>query len=139
MTIQYSTAIRNAKLDAIETTGSTSCSIGIFTGAQPANCAAANAGTLLVEFNLPSDWMAAASGGSKAKANTWSGTAVGGSASTPGHFRIYNQLISGTTDGTTCIIQGSCGIGSGDMAADGTITSGQTVTINSFTLNDNNG
>jgi len=137
MTIQYSTPIRNAKLDAIEATGGATCALRIYTGAQPANCAAANAGTLLVDFNLPSDWMAAASSGSKAKAGTWSGTASGGSASTPGHFRIYNNTT--TKDGTTCIIQGSCGIGSGDLAADGAITSGQTVTINSFTLNDNNG
>jgi hypothetical protein len=137
MALQYSTAIRNAKLDAIEVTGGNSCALRIYTGTQPANCAAANAGTLLVDFNLPPDWMAAASGGSKAKANTWSGTASGGSASSPGHFRIYNNQT--TKDGTTCIIQGSCLVGSGDMAADGTITSGQTVTVNSFTINDNNG
>jgi hypothetical protein len=80
--------------------------------------------------------MADASGGQKAKAGTWSGTASGGAGATPGHFRIYNS--QSTKDGTTCIIQGSAGIGSGDMSFDGTITSGQTVTVNSFTLTDAN-
>lgn len=136
MTIQYSTTVRNAKLDAIEVTGGTTCSLRIYTGAQPANVATANSGTVLLDINLPSDWMAAAASGSKAKAGTWSGTASGGSAATPGHFRIYNSQA--TKDNTTCFIQGSCGIGSGDMSVDGTITSGQTVTINTFTLNDNN-
>ena len=91
---------------------------------------------LLLDINLPSDWMAGASAGSKAKAGTWSGTASGGSGATPGHWRIYNNQT--TKDNTTCIAQGSANIGSGDMNFDGTITSGQTVTVNSFTLNDNN-
>ncbi len=136
MAIQLKDTVRNARLDAIETTGGTTCSFRCYTGAQPADVTQANSGTLLVEFNLPSDWLAAASGGSKAKAGTWSGTASGGSASTPGHFRIYNSTA--TKDGTTCIIQGSCGIGSGDISFDGTITSGQTVTISTFTLTDAN-
>jgi hypothetical protein len=36
---------------------------------------------------------------------------------------------------TTCYVQGTAGIGSGDLQLNGTITSGQTVTISSFTLN----
>jgi hypothetical protein len=80
--------------------------------------------------------MAGASGGSKAKAGTWSWSASGGSGSTPGHFRIYNN--QSTKDGTTCILQGSAGIGSGDMSFDGTFTSGQTVTVTAFTLTDGN-
>lgn len=136
MAIQLRSTIRDARLDAIEVTGGTTCAIRIYTGAQPADCATANSGTLLVDGNLPTDWMAAASGGSKAKNGTWSWTASGGAAATPGHFRIYNN--QSTKDNTTCIIQGSCAIGSGDINFDGTITSGQTVTINSFTLTDAN-
>ena len=41
-------------------------------------------------------------------------------------------------DGTTCIVQGSSGIGSGDISFNGTITSGQTVTVSAFTLTDGN-
>jgi len=137
MAIQLRSTIRDARLNAIETTGGGSCALKVFTGTQPADCAAANSGTDLVTINLPADWMADASGGSKAKgAGAWSGTAGAGAGATPGHFRIYNSQA--TMDGTTCIAQGSCGIGSGDLSFDGTITSGQTVTVGTFTLTDGN-
>lgn len=136
MAIQLRETIRNGRLDAIETVGGASCTLRVYTGAQPADCATANSGTLLWEEALPADWMAGAASGSKALAGTWSGAASGGSASTPGHFRIYNSQV--TMDETTCIIQGSCGIGSGDISFDGTITSGQTVTVSAFTLTDGN-
>jgi len=132
MAIQMKVEARNAILDAFETYGNTSCALRVYTGAQPADCITANAGTLLVDMNLPADWMAAAATGSKAKAGTWSGTASGGAGATPGHFRIYNSQA--TKDQTTCIMQGSCAIGSGDINFDGTITTGQTVTISTFTL-----
>jgi hypothetical protein len=137
MGIQLKAECRNARLDAIETYGSTSCALRIYTGAQPADCITANSGTLLVDINLPADWMQAAAAGSKAKgAGAWSAAASGGAAATPGHFRIYNSQA--TKDQTTCFIQGSCAIGSGDINFDGTITSGQTVTISAFTLTDAN-
>jgi len=62
MTIQFSTTVNNAILDAIETTIGTSPKWRGYTGAMPANCAAAATGTLLVEISCPSDWAAAASG-----------------------------------------------------------------------------
>lgn len=136
MAIQLSVGVRNARLDAIETTGGVSCAMKVFTGAQPADCATANSGTDLVTINLPADWMAAASSGSKAKSGTWSGTASAGAGSTPGHFRIYSDQT--TMDETTCIMQGSCAVGSGDVDFDGTITSGQTVTVDLFALTDGN-
>lgn len=136
MAVQLKDTIRNARLDAIETTGGGSCSLRVYTGAQPADVTQANAGTLLIDINLPADWLANAASGQKAKAGVWSGSASGGAGATPGHFRIYNSQV--TKDGTTCIIQGSCGIGSGDMSFDGTITSGQTFTVNAFTLTDGN-
>lgn len=97
----------------------------------PANCAAADAGTKLVEITLPSDWMAAASSGSKSKSGTWSGTAV--ATGTGVHFRIKDS------GGTTCHIQGTVGLGSGDLSLDNTsIATGQTVTISTATLTDGN-
>jgi hypothetical protein len=134
--IQLKDTIRNGRLDAIETVGGASCSLRVYTGTQPADVTQANSGTLLVTMNLPADWLAAAGSGSKAIAGSWSGTASGGAASTPGHFRIYNSQA--TQDGTTCIIQGSSGIGSGDISFNGTITSGQTVSVSAFTLTDAN-
>lgn len=102
MTVQYSTAARNAQLDAFETTVGVSAKLQLRTGAVPANCAAANAGTLLAELALPADWMAAAASGSKALAGTWTGT--GAAAGTAAHFRIFD------TAGTTCHAQGSAGV-----------------------------
>lgn len=136
MAIQFRDTIRNGRLDSIETVGGASCALRVYTGAQPSDVTQANSGTLLVTMNLPANWMADAASGSKALAGVWSGSASGGSASTPGHFRIYNSQA--TMDGTTCIVQGSCGIGSGDISFDGTITSGQTVSVSAFDLTDGN-
>ena len=129
MALQYSVAVNNARLDAVETTIGASAKLRFYTGAMPANCAAARTGTLLVEMALPADYMNAASAGSKTKLGTWSGTAIAGSAATPGYACIMDNA------GTTCHLQGTSGVGTGDIPVDGTITSGQTVTCNTFTLN----
>lgn len=131
MAVQLSVAVRNAELDAIETTISTAPKLRILTGAQEANCAAAETGSLLVQITLPSDWANAAGSGSKTKLGTWSAVATG--TGTAGHWRIVD------TAGTTCHAQGSCGLGSGDLDLDNTsIAVDQTVTINTFTWNAGN-
>lgn len=53
MTLQKSVAVRNAGLDSIEATIGTSPILTIRTGAPPANCAAANSGTVLATITLP--------------------------------------------------------------------------------------
>ena len=128
MAIQKSVALRNAQLDQIETTIGTAPLLRIATGSPPATCATADSGTVLAEFALPSDWLSAASAGVKSKNGTWSGTASGGAASTPGHFRIKDS------GGTTVHFQGTAGIGSGDLSFDGSITSGQTITVTTFDI-----
>lgn len=128
MAIQLAVSTRNALLDAIETDAGVSAIMKIRTGAQPADCATADAGTVLATLNLPSDWMAAASSGTKAKSGTWQ-DASADATGTAAHFRVYK------TDGTTCIMQGSCGIGSGDLQLDNTsIAAAQSVTVTGFTL-----
>lgn len=132
MTVQLSIAARNARLDAIETAVGTSAILKIRTGAQPADCATADSGTVLATFSLPSDWAAAAASGSKAKSGTWQDTSADNTG-TAAHFRLY------ASDGTTCHMQGSVGQGSGDLSLDNTaIVAGQTVTINTFTVTDGN-
>jgi hypothetical protein len=131
MAVQLSVAARNARLDAFETAAGTAANLYIRSGAQPADCATADSGTLLCTIALPSDWMNAASGGTKTKLGTWS--AAASAAGTAAHFRIKD------TAGTTCHMQGTVGQGTGDMSLDNTnIASGQTVTVNSFTLTDAN-
>lgn len=130
MTLQYSEAVRNARLDAMEDTVGTSAVLKIRTGAPPASCATADSGTVLATLSLPSDWMAAASGGTKAKSGTWEDTGADDTG-TAGHFRLY------ASDGTTCHGQGTVtGTGGGgDMELDNiNIASGQAVSITSFTL-----
>lgn len=130
MTLQYSTAVRNAKLDAVETTVGTSAVLKIRTGAAPANCGTADSGTVLATLNLPSDWMAAASGGTKAKSGTWEDTSADNTG-TAAHWRLY------ASDGTTCHAQGTVTAtgGGGDMTVDNTsFASGQAFTVTGFTL-----
>jgi len=130
MALQYSVTVRNAQLDAVETTVGTAPLLRIYSGAAPANCAAAASGTLLAEATLPSDWMEAASSGSKALSGTWQ-DASANATGTAGHWRLYDS------SGTTCHAQGTVTAtgGGGDMTLDNTsIASAQSVTITSFTI-----
>ena len=130
MAIQLSTNVRNAILDAIESTAGTSAILRIRTGAQPATCATADSGTVLATMTLPSDWMANASGGTKALSGSWADASADASG-TAAHFRIY------ASDGTTCHLQGSVTAtgGGGDITLDSVaITATQSVTITAFTL-----
>lgn len=134
MAIQLSTAVRNARLDAIESTVGTSAIIRIRTGAAPANCGTADSGTILAELTLPSDWMANASGGTKALAGSWQDLSANNTG-TAAHFRLYDSA------GTTCHMQGTVTAtgGGGDMEVSSTsFTAGQSFTINTFTLTDGN-
>jgi hypothetical protein len=134
MAIQYSVAVRNAQLDAIETTVGTAPLLRIYNGTKPATCATALSGnTLLAEGTLPSDWAAAASSGAKAKSGTWTLTGQSGaSTGTTGTFwRLYNS------DGTTCSGQGVFSVtgGGGDITADNaSIANAQVITVSTFTI-----
>jgi hypothetical protein len=134
MAVQLSVAVRNARLDAIETNIGTSAVLRIRTGAPPANCGTADSGSVLATLNLPSDWMAAASSGSKALSGTWQDLTADATG-TAAHFRVYDS------GGTVCGIQGTVTAtgGGGDMTLDNTsIASGQQVTVTTFTLTDAN-
>lgn len=130
MTIQKSTSVRDAQNDAIETAIGASWIMKLRTGAQPANCAAADAGTVVATLNLPADPMANSSSGVKAKSGTWQDTSAD-NAGTIGHFRIY------ASDGTTCHIQGTVTNtgGGGDLTVDNNVVNvGQSITINTFSI-----
>lgn len=133
MSVQLSTAVRNARLDAIETAIGTGAILKIRTGAQPATCATADSGTVLATITCPSDWLAAASGGAKAiTGGPWQDTSADATG-TAAHFRVYDS------GGSTCHLQGSVGQGSGDLSLDNTaLVAGQTVSITAFTLTDAN-
>lgn len=130
MAHQYSVAVNNARLDSIETTIGTSPILRIRTGAPPANCAAADTGTVLATLTLPADWLAAASAGVKSKSGTWQDTSADATG-TAAHYRIYDSA------GTTCHIQGTVTAtgGGGDMTVDNTsFATGQSFTINTYSI-----
>ena len=133
MTLQYSVAVRNAGLDARETAIGVSAVLKIRNGAAPANCAAADSGTVLASCTLPSDWMAAASSGSKALAGTWSGTgaAAAGGGTNAGHFRILDSGAAAVHMQGTITATG----GGGDLTLNNiSIADGQAVAITTFTV-----
>lgn len=134
MSISYSVTVKNARLDAIETTISTAPQLRLYNGTAPANAdAALGSNTLLAQGSLPSDWMSAASGGVKSKAGTWSltGQSGAGSGTAATFFRIYDSA------GTTCHMQGTATAvgGGGDMTLDNnSIANAQAVTVNTFSI-----
>jgi len=130
MTLQISVAVKNGELNSIETTIGTSAIIKIRTGSVPAAITDPDSGTVLSTIALPSDWLAAASGGSISKQGTWE-DASADATGTAGHFRLY------ASDGTTVHMQGTVTVtgGGGDLTLDNTsINATQKVTITTFTL-----
>jgi hypothetical protein len=133
MSLQYSVAVRNARLDAVESTIGPSAHLHFYTGAPPANCAAADTGTLLASCALPVDWMNDAAAGVKTLKGVWTGLGIAtGSA---GYFRIKDS-----TD-TTTGIQGTVTAtgGGGDLTLNSiAFISGTAITENTFQLNAGN-
>lgn len=99
MTVQYSVALRNGQGDAWETSMGVSAKVQHWSGAMPANAAAASTGTKLAEFALASDWSAAAASGAKTLSGLPLAT-TGLAAGTVGYYRFVDSA------GTTCHEQG---------------------------------
>lgn len=133
MAIKFSVAVRNARLDAFETAIGTGAVLKIRSGVPPANITDADAGTVLATLVLPSDWMAAASAGAKAKLGTWEDL-VADNPGVAGHFRIY------ASDGVTQHMQGTITAvgGGGDMEIDNINIGTGKSTVATFTLTDGN-
>jgi hypothetical protein len=128
--MQKSVTVRNAQLDALETAIGTTPLLRLYTGTIPANCAAARTGTLLAEMTLPSDWLAAASAGSKSKSGTWQDFAAN-AAGTIGYWSIHDS------GGTNCHLQGSVSAtgGGGEITFDNLVVAlGQQIDITAFAL-----
>ena len=130
MAINNSVEVRNARLDAIETAIGASPILRIYSGAKPTATTDAATGTLLAEMALPSDWLAAASGGVKAKSGTWNDLSANNSG-VAGYYRIWNNA------GTVTHMQGTVTEtgGGGDMELDNTdINATQNVTVTAFSI-----
>ena len=133
MAVQFSVTLRTNKAGQFATTIGASAILKIFSGAEPASCAAADPSGLLATINLPATYMAAAASGAVSMTVTWSGTAS--AAGTAASFRIYDST------GTTCHMQGSCSLsgGGGDMILSNTnLAASQPFSVTSFTLTEGN-
>ena len=121
MAFQYGAVLRNNQVSQIQTSIGATGNLKIFSGAEPANCAAADPTGLLATITLPASFLTS-TGGVTTIAGTWSATASG--TGTAASFRMY--------DGSAvCHVQGNMT----DLVLNNTsIASGQTVTVTSFTV-----
>jgi hypothetical protein len=122
MTFQYGATLRNNQVSQIQSTVGGSGTLKIFSGAEPANCAAADPAGLLATIVLPATFLTSA-GGVTTIAGTWS---VAASATgTAQSFRMY--------DGSAvCHVQGNT---TADLVLNNqSITAGQTVTVTQFSV-----
>lgn len=102
----------------------------IYSGSQPATADTAPTGTLLVTITLPTPAFDASSSGVAAKAGVWSAVASAGAPTNAGYFRMKSSGGSFPIDGAITATGGGGELELDDIA----ITSGETVTINSFTI-----
>ena len=131
MAISFSAAAKNARADNLTSTIGNASLLRIYNGTPPANADAALSGnTLLAELTGASPFAPAASGG----VLTASGITQDASANATGtasFFRLYKS------DGTTCVMQGTCTAtgGGGDLQLNTTsINATQPVQESSFVL-----
>lgn len=131
--MQYSVAVQNARLDAVETAIGVSPTLQLRTGNAPASAAAAATGTVVATLLLPSDWLLAAANGVKSKSGTWEDPQAD-AAGVIGHYRILDS-------GGVCHIQGPVSLTGqgGELTVDNTnVNANQDILINSFAITSGN-
>jgi hypothetical protein len=125
MALQYSTACRNGRGDAVVAAVGGAGFLRIWTGSLPGNCAAPDPGTKLSEDLLASPFAPATAGGvsSPTIPSNVSALATG----TAGYWRVY-------TSGGTCVVQGTVGLSVADMILNTlSFVAGDPVQVNSWT------
>lgn len=129
MALQYSTTHRTNAMSDIATQAGSSAVIKIWSGSPPATCATADTGTLLVTLTGNASGLGTASSGVLTFSSITSGTA--GNTGTAGYFRVYPSAATSTN----AVLQGTVGTAGTDMIiASTSISSGQTVSISSWTI-----
>jgi hypothetical protein len=131
--MQFATDVRDGMNNQIETVIGASPTLEIRTGAKPANCAAADSGTLIASGTLPADWMAASASGTVGKNGSWvaTGLPAAGAGTAGGHFRIKASGV--------CKAQGTFGVGQEMVPDNNNIADTQTVTVVTFNYTEGNG
>jgi hypothetical protein len=130
MAIGFSTALRNARLDAITTFAGTSALVRIYSGTPPATGGTAT--TLLAELTCSATFAAGASVGVLTLNSITQDTSADNTG-TATWFRLVKS------DGTTHIMDGRVSTSGSDLNMPTTsITAGQPVQITSFTITEAN-
>ena len=137
MPLKYSDALRNAQINAIETTAGATPILKIWAGTLPANCAAADVASnlMLCQIAVPTDFLTtAAIGSATINGGPWTGTghANAGAGTAATHWRLY------TSAGTVpAVMQGDV---TTDLVLNNVnIATGQTVSVTQFTIAAGNG
>jgi hypothetical protein len=127
MTFQYGATLRNNQISQIQTTIGTTGRIVIFSGAEPGNCSLGDPSGPLAVIPLPASFLTSSGGVTTiAPAGGWS--AAASASGTALSWRMYDTA---SQPGGVCHVQGNMT----DLTLNNTsITSGQTVTITSFSV-----
>lgn len=136
--MQFSVRLRNNRGNAIKATTGASPILQVRTGPPPANCAAANSGTLLASIPLAANWILDFVSGVGTLPGPISATAVAsGDLSVNGHYRIWDAALAncdvqGTCTGPSAVIPGEL------LSTTDSIVAGGIVTINSYSVTEAN-
>ena len=126
----YTTAVRNARLDAIVTAVGTSGLVNVYSGSVPTNVGTALSGqTLLGTCTLAAT--AGTPSGGVLTFNTITQDSSADASGTPTFARV-------TTSGGTAVAQVTAAVGSGELNFGAAITAGQPLQITSFTITEGN-
>jgi hypothetical protein len=127
LNLKYSTALKNAKLDAITTAVGNAALLRIYDGSQPAGPGTAIGSQVkLIEFVCGTPFAASASSGVLTAGAISSVTAL--ASGTAAWFRLL-------TSGATAIMDGTVGTSGCDLTIQSTtVTSGQSVSVSSLTV-----
>ena len=130
--LQFSTTLRNARADAITTNVGNAGKLRIYAGAIPADPGTAlTSQALLVEETTASPFAAGAADG--VLSPTAPSQVNVGTSGTASFYRVYKS------DGTTCVIQDTCGISAAGMVLNTiTLTAGGPVLVNSWSVTEGN-
>lgn len=130
MALAYSTAIRNAMLDAITAGAGANALLRIYDGTRPATGGAAT--TLLAELTCNATFAPAASG-AQLTLNSITQDASANANGTATWFRIVKS------DGTTFVMDGNVGTSGSDLnLTTTTIVATQPVSVSSFVITEGN-
>ena len=131
MTVSYSTALRNNRLDEITGLAGASAWLQFWDGTIPASPSTAPGGTLLASCALSNPIAPIANAGVLTLSTIADDTSAN-AGGTPTFARIATSE-TGTTSG---VAQMTAGVGSGDISFDVAVIAGGTVSVNSLVITD---